>query len=54
MKIVLIEDEKPAARLVIRTLAELGYSVEVVLYSVAEAMQWFERNPKPDLILADI
>lgn len=54
MKIVLIEDEKPAARLVIRTLAELGYSVEVVLYSVAEAIQWFERNPKPDLILADI
>lgn len=54
MKIVLIEDEKPAARLVIRTLAELGYSVEAVLYSVAEAIQWFERNPKPDLILADI
>ncbi|SDH34117.1 LytR/AlgR family response regulator transcription factor [Myroides phaeus] len=54
MRIVIIEDEKPAARLLVRILEELGYKVEQVLYSVVDAIQWFSKNSEPDLILADV
>ncbi|MBB1150012.1 MULTISPECIES: LytTR family DNA-binding domain-containing protein [unclassified Myroides] len=54
MKIVVIEDEKPAARLLVRELTKLGYTVSCVLYSVSEAMLWLMQNEHPDLIMADI
>ena len=54
MKIVIIEDEKPAARLLTRELNKLGFSVECVLYSVKEAILWLMQNEQPDLIVADI
>ncbi len=54
MKVVIIEDEKPAARRLSRIVEQLGYKVEQLLYSVQEAVQWFLSNPHPDLILIDI
>lgn len=54
MRIVVIEDEKPAARLLIREIHKLGFNVEHTLYSVAQAIPWFVQNPSPDLIFADI
>lgn len=54
MRIVVIEDEKPAARLLVRELNTLGFSVTRVLYSVSEAILWLMQNEHPDLIMADI
>lgn len=54
MKVVIIEDEKPAARRLSRIVEQMGYKVEQLLYSVQEAVQWFLSNPHPDLILIDI
>ncbi len=54
MNIVIIEDEKPAARLLIRELDKLGFSVQQTLHSVSEAIPWFVQNEQPDLIFADI
>lgn len=54
MKVVIIEDEKPAARRLSRLVEQMGYQVEQLLYSVQEAVQWFLTNPHPDLILIDI
>ncbi|WP_158962434.1 LytR/AlgR family response regulator transcription factor [Myroides fluvii] len=54
MNIVIIEDEKPAARLLMRELEKLGFTVQQMLYSVGEAIPWFLQNEEPDLIFADI
>lgn len=54
MNIVIIEDEKPAARLLTRELEKLGFTVQQTLYSVSEAIPWFMQQEHPDLIFADI
>ncbi|MGL4584790.1 MAG: LytR/AlgR family response regulator transcription factor [Flavobacterium sp.] len=54
MNIVIIEDEKPAARLLTRELEKLGFTVQHILYSVNEAIPWFVQHEQPDLIFADI
>jgi two-component system, LytTR family, response regulator LytT len=54
MKTIIIEDEKPAARMLQRKLERLQIPVEVMLHSVKEASDWFELNPQPDLIFLDI
>ncbi|MTG97247.1 MULTISPECIES: LytR/AlgR family response regulator transcription factor [Myroides] len=54
MKIVIIEDEKPAARLLTRELEKLGFEVQQILYSVGEAILWLMQHEHPDLIFADI
>ena len=54
MEIVIVEDEKPAARSLARKLEKLGYNVKIMLHSVTEAVQWFSLNPNPDLIFLDI
>ncbi|WP_433764441.1 LytR/AlgR family response regulator transcription factor [Flavobacterium ginsenosidimutans] len=51
---LIIEDEKPAARLLQRKLEKLDVKVETMLHSVEEAVQWFENNSHPDLIFLDI
>jgi len=53
-KIIIIEDEKPAARLLQRKLEKLGFEVNQLLHSVEEAVAWFENNTHPDLIFLDI
>jgi len=54
MNIIIIEDEKPAARLLQRKVEKLGLTVNILLHSVEEAIQWFTNNAHPDLIFLDI
>ncbi|KLT68298.1 MULTISPECIES: LytR/AlgR family response regulator transcription factor [Flavobacterium] len=54
MTTLIIEDEKPAARLLQRKLEKLNISVETMLHSVEESIDWFSNNNHPDLIFLDI
>jgi DNA-binding LytR/AlgR family response regulator len=54
MTTIIIEDEKPAARLLQRKLEKLNIQVGVMLHSVEEALDWFSKNDHPDLIFLDI
>ena len=54
LRVVIIEDEKPAARRLQRMLAKEDILVHTMLYSVTEAIAWFREHPAPDLIFADI
>lgn len=54
MTVIIVEDEKPAARLLQRKLARLGIQAGTMLHSVEEAVEWFTHNPHPDLIFLDI
>jgi DNA-binding response OmpR family regulator len=50
MTTIIIEDEKPAARLLGRKLEKLGVTVSTMLHSVQEAKGWFLENEHPDSI----
>ena len=54
MTTIIIEDEKPAARMLQRKLEKLNIPVQVMLHSVREAIEWFQQNSHPDLIFLDI
>lgn len=54
MTTILIEDEKPAARLLQRKLNKLNIEVSAMLHSVEESIDWFSKNEHPDLIFLDI
>lgn len=54
MKILIIEDELPSARLLQRKLDGLGYAVSAVLQTVEESIEWFMSNAEPDLLFMDI
>ncbi|MFV8464984.1 LytR/AlgR family response regulator transcription factor [Flavobacterium sp. LB1P62] len=54
MTTIIIEDEKPAARLLQRKLEKLHIQVGVMLHSVEESIDWFSKNKHPDLIFLDI
>ena len=54
MKSIIIEDEKPAARYLLRLLQNQGVEPLAMLHSVKEAVQWFKENSEPDLIFLDI
>lgn len=54
MNILIIEDEKPAARLLQRKVEKLGLQVNTLLHSVEESIHWFNANQHPDLIFLDI
>ena len=54
MNILIIEDEKPAARRLQRMLKELALENTMLLHSVKESVEWFLNNEHPDLILLDI
>jgi len=53
-KIVIIEDEKPAARRLRSLLSNERIEADVLLHSVSQAIEWLNNNPAPDLIFADI
>ena len=53
-QVIIIEDEKPAARRLQRMLLKLNIETETMLHSVAEAVDWFNSNEHPDLIFLDI
>jgi len=54
LNIIIIEDEKPAARLLQRKVEKLGLKVIKMLHSVEESIAWFQNNSHPDLIFLDI
>ena len=54
MNIIIIEDEKPSARRLVRMLKEMNIEALATLHSVAESIKWFNSNKHPDLILLDI
>ena len=54
MNVIIIEDEKPSARRLERMLERQQVTVNTMLHSVAEAVEWFQNNPLPDLIFLDI
>jgi DNA-binding LytR/AlgR family response regulator len=56
MRVVIIEDERPAVRKLVRLLNELDHSVQVavILQSVEASVNWFRNNPLPDLIFMDV
>ena len=56
MKVLIIEDERPAAQKFIRMLNEFNARTEVVdvLRSVEQVVNWVSENPSPELIFMDI
>ena len=54
MNVIIIEDEKPAARRLSRLLEKQGIQVTTMLHSVEESLNWFQNNPHPDLLFLDI
>ncbi|MCC4213145.1 LytR/AlgR family response regulator transcription factor [Leeuwenhoekiella parthenopeia] len=54
MNVLVIEDEKPAARRLTRMLEVMELTVVAQLHSVEEAVAWFETEEHPDLIFLDI
>lgn len=54
MNVIIIEDEKPAARLLQRKLQKLNIEAQTMLHSVEESLEWFSNNPHPELIFLDI
>jgi two-component system response regulator LytT len=54
MKTIIIEDEKPAARYLVKLLQEEGIDPLAMLNSVKESVDWFQKNEEPDLIFLDI
>lgn len=54
MTTIIIEDEKPAARLLQRKLEKIDIEVQTMLHSVQESIDWFSQNNHPDLIFLDI
>ncbi|HTE12527.1 MAG TPA: LytTR family DNA-binding domain-containing protein [Chitinophagaceae bacterium] len=56
MKVIIIEDEKPAAEKLQKAILQAGknITVETVLGSVQAATNWLQHNQSPDLIFMDI
>ena len=53
MKVLIIEDERPAAQRLVRLLEEIEHLIEViaVVGSVERATNWLIENPAPELIV---
>lgn len=54
LQVIIIEDEKPAARRLHRMLERNNLQPISMLHSVKESVQWLKTNPNPDLIFLDI
>ena len=56
MKILIIEDEIPAAKRLEKLIFECRPGAEIldVIDTVEDALEWFENNDDPDLIISDI
>ena len=56
MKVVIIEDEAPAARRLVGLIQEIDPSMQVVsvIESVEEGIEYLSKNPAPDVIFSDI
>ena len=56
MKVVIVEDELPAANNLKKMLQDSHYNVEIIktLTSIHESLNWFQTNDSPDLVFMDI
>lgn len=56
MRVAIVEDEKPAARLLYNMIKELrpDWTVDILNGSIDSACGWFDVNPHPDLLFLDI
>jgi two-component system LytT family response regulator len=56
MKVIIIEDEKPAAEKLRRAIAKADDAIEViaVLNNIQSATDWLKTNTMPDLVFMDI
>lgn len=56
LTVLIIEDEKPAQRILQQMLADMEQDIEVVgcLDSIQASLRWFAANTHPDLVLMDI
>jgi len=56
MRIIIIEDERPAAEKLQQAIMACNSSVQLlaVLGSVQQSVEWLQQNPHPDLIFMDI
>ncbi|GHS94556.1 DNA-binding response regulator [Bacteroidia bacterium] len=56
MKVLIVEDERPASQKLSRLLEEIDTSIEIVevLKSVEQTVNWLLQNPSPELIFMDI
>jgi len=55
-KVLIIEDEQPAAKRIKKLVTDLDSNIEIieVIDSVEDAVDWFKNNEKPDLAFFDI
>jgi DNA-binding LytR/AlgR family response regulator len=56
MKVIIIEDEKPAAEKLLKAIQKADAAIEVsaVLNNVKDSVAWLRQNPMPDLLFMDI
>ena len=56
MKVIIIEDEKPAAEKLQKAIQQADPAIEIVaiLNSVKASAEWLQENPMPDLLFMDI
>ena len=56
LKVLILEDEDPAAKRLLKMLKEIEPGIELLdsIVSVTSAIKWFRQNGTPDLIFSDI
>lgn len=56
MRTIIIEDEKPAAEKLAKSLVKIDPAIEVlqVCSSIHDSIDYFSKNPMPDLVFMDI
>lgn len=56
MKVVIIEDEKPAAEKLKKSIQKIDgtISIEATLGSIKDTIAWVQNNPMPELLFMDI
>lgn len=56
MRVIILEDEAPAARRLQKLIHTYDSSIEILAQfeTVAEAVPWFRNHPEPNLVFADI
>ena len=56
LRILIIEDEEPAAKRLLKMISEIEPGIELLgsITSVSSAISWLQQNDPPDLIFSDI
>ena len=56
MKVIIIEDEKPAAEKLLKAIQKADPTIEIsaVLNNIKDSIAWLQQNPMPDLLFMDI